>query len=653
MTLFQGPVRFMALALGLVSVASAAEWQPNRRTAQPRDLSQPRNMPAVNAKRLPASQAKTGILVRNANAQRGEPEFALLDSYGRVKRYVEGSERVPLDSYVGKQVRILHDTGKTLLASQLELPLTSTRLSFNTRGDAQQTAHYSNSRRRMVRLAAEEIPTTEKTPIVLEDVLSEEEKRGATMSVEELPPMEGEMMSGPMMHDGSMHEGAMYGPEMSGEFVEDEYIPYGEGGCSNCQGGQCSGGTCGLGSRWSGGGCSCGRCQQCTDYLSCSPGSRGQFYGRAEWLMWWFDEMYIPPLVTGSTVQGNEGVLGLPGTTILYGNQGILGDSRNGLRFTLGMYLDQKRDLALQADYLFFESESESFTAGGQDGNPIVGRPFFDLVPIIDPDANPIVFGRPQERAEQVNFPGGLEGDVTVTSRSEFESLGIHLRKGICCKQWCQPCGCDQCSGQVTSGGGRGVSRIDFLGGYRYVRFAESINIVEDLNEIADVENTFIVHDGFSTSNVFHGADLGFQWSWEYPRWGFEVLSKLALGNNRQRVHINGSTTFADDPNPAQGGLLALSSNIGTYERNQFAVVPEIGARTFYRLTPRLRATAGYTLLYFSNVVRPGDQIDRDINGTLIPSADLPTVVLDRPEFTWRTTDLFAHGINVGLDYRY
>ncbi len=326
MTLFQGPahlVRWAALALSIVTTASGAEWQPNRRPAEPRTL------PAVGAKPLTAEPTKTGILVRNPRAERGEPEFALLDSYGRVKRYVEGSERVSLDSYVGQQVRILHDTGKTLLASQLELPLSSTRRSATNQGDAQQTAHFSNprSRRRLVRLAAEEIPTTEKAPIVLEDVLTEEEKRGAAMSVEQLPPMEGELphevMSGPMMHDGPSYDGAAYGPEMSGEFVEDEYIPYGEGGCPHCQSGQCQGGgcrggLCGLGSRWGGGGCSCGRCQNDVDYLSCCPGSRGRFYGRAEYLLWWFDEMYIPPLVTGSTVTNNEGVLGFSTATKVF-----------------------------------------------------------------------------------------------------------------------------------------------------------------------------------------------------------------------------------------------------------------------------------------------------------------------------------------------
>ncbi len=653
----------------MVSAASAAEWQPNRRSAQPLNLTQPRRLPAASAQPLAQTQAKTGILVRNANAERGEPEFALLDSYGRVKRYVEGSERVPLDSYVGKQVRILHDTGKTLLASQLELPLSSTRRAKPQQPSAQQTAHYTGSRRRMVRLAAEEIPNTEKAPIVLEDVLSDDEKRGAAMSMEELPPMEGELsheaMSGPMMHEGSMQEGAMYGPDMSGEFVEDEYIPYGEGGCPNCQGGQCSGGQCqggqcGMGSRWSGGGCSCGRCQKCTDYLSCQPGSRGQFYGRVEWLLWWFDDMNTPPLVTqGSPASGNTplnpGILGQPGTTILYGGDGILGDSRNGLRFTLGMYLDQQRDLALEADYLFFESLSESFRAGGENGTPIIGRPFFDLTPVVDPDANPLVYLTPRESVQGVNTPNDIEGFVTVASRSEFESFGLRLRKGICCKQWCQPCGCDQCSGQVAAGGGRGVSRVDFIGGYRYLRLAESINITEDLALIdTDATDDFInVWDGFSTSNVFHGADLGFQWSWEYPRWGFEVLSKIALGNNRQRVYINGSTDSIEDPTPDPGGLLAQPSNIGAYERNQFAVAPEIGARTFYRITPRLRATVGYTLLYFSNVVRPGDQIDLDINTSQSPGSTPVVPAIDRPDFVWRTTDLFAHGLNVGLDYRY
>jgi hypothetical protein len=51
------------------------------------------------------------------------PPFALTDRTGTIQRYVEPVPGVELDSYVDQVVVVRHDTGRTLLASQLELPL--------------------------------------------------------------------------------------------------------------------------------------------------------------------------------------------------------------------------------------------------------------------------------------------------------------------------------------------------------------------------------------------------------------------------------------------------------------------------------------------------------------------------------------------------
>src|SRR5439155_624080 len=59
---------------------------------------------------------------------------------------------------------------------------------------------------------------------------------------------------------------------------------------------------------------------------------------------------------------------------------------------------------------------------------------------------------------------------------------------------------------------------------------------------------------------------------------------------------------------------LALPSNIGHYYRSTFSVVPETGIEIGYRLTPRLRGTVGYRLLYWTQVARPGNQTDRTVN---------------------------------------
>lgn len=159
----------------------------------------------------------------------------------------------------------------------------------------------------------------------------------------------------------------------------------------------------------------------------------------------------------------------------------------------------------------------------------------------------------------------------------------------------------------------------------------------------------------FDTSNEFHGGDLGFIWEWESAQWSLEFLTKMAIGNTHQRVNVNGQTTVSDSGASFtdQGGLLALRSNIGTYSRDVFSVVPELGVTIGYKITPQLRATAGYTMLYWSRVARPGDHIDLDVNPNLLPPVFEPVVGPERPRFEWDDVALLAHGLNLGLDYRF
>jgi hypothetical protein len=122
-------------------------------------------------------------------------------------------------------------------------------------------------------------------------------------------------------------------------------------------------------------------------------------------------------------------------------------------------------------------------------------------------------------------------------------------------------------------------------------------------------------------------------------------------------VRISGTTVITEPglaPN-VQGGLLALPTNIGTYSRDRFSVVPEIGVNVGCQVTNRLRVFAGYTFLYWSNVVRPGDQIDTTINPTQLPSAAGPGTLVGpaRPAFAFHETGFWAQGINVGVQFRW
>ena len=70
-----------------------------------------------------------------------------------------------------------------------------------------------------------------------------------------------------------------------------------------------------------------------------------------------------------------------------------------------------------------------------------------------------------------------------------------------------------------------------------------------------------------------------------------------------------------------------------------------------YDLMPNLRATVGYTFIYWSRVARPGDQIDTNLNLSQLPPGPLNGI--PRPEASWSITDMWAQGISAGIDYRF
>ena len=83
-------------------------------------------------------------------------------------------------------------------------------------------------------------------------------------------------------------------------------------------------------------------------------------------------------------------------------------------------------------------------------------------------------------------------------------------------------------------------------------------------------------------------------------------------------------------------------------------MVPEVGVNLGVRVTQRLTLTGGYTFLYWSDVARPADQIDRNLNPNLIPTSNTfggggP----QRPAPGIRSNDFYAHGLTVGLIFRY
>ena len=415
--------------------------------------------------------------------------------------------------------------------------------------------------------------------------------------------------------------------------VNHEIIP--DAGCAGCGDPGCSSymaptscTTCGVGMP-----CQCPR--------PCGP--PGWLWLRGEYLLWFSEGMDLPPLVTRSdpgTPTDQVGVLPPDGNaTVIFGDDSILTEGRSGFRIKFGGFLGPRRKFGWEAEYFDLGDIDENFTAGGN--NELIGRPFFNLTPAGNPQPLPF------NDAELVNVPGLVTGTVDVQAFSQFNGAAGRFRWNLCCKQKniCNPCN--------PYGGRCGYppySRIDLTTGYRYYGLAEGINIRENL---LTADGTQIqVFDSFETDNDFHGGEIGILWEAGWNRWSLETLMRTAIGGTRQRVDINGSTIIsqAGIANNLPGGVAALPSNIGTYERNSFTMIPELSTTLGLYLTPRMRFLVGYSLIYWSNVVRPGDQISLDLNTNQFPPQQNPLQGPLRPDFAFRLSDFWAQGLNVGLD---
>jgi len=387
-------------------------------------------------------------------------------------------------------------------------------------------------------------------------------------------------------------------------------------------------------------------------------------YVHGEYLIGRIEGMNTPPLV----IQDDNP--DFTSADIIYGGDRILEDERDGFRITLGVWLDDYGKWGVEGDYLNLGDLDERFTAGTADGlgalNDIfIGRPANNTL-----ESGAIPRGPVSEDVDA----NGLDGTVTVDSRSEFRSAGIRLVHNLCCVDRLPTCCGDSvaCGSGVDCGSGvgcpirplgricdllgKGVRRTDVLYGFRWAELNESLRITEDLETLPLPGTTFDIFDLFDTSNEFFGGEIGFQTQWEHRRWSLGLLSKIAIGNTQQRVRIDGETITTEPgglPTVDEGGFLALPTNIGSFSRDEFSVLPELGLTLGYRITPRLRFTAGYSLIYWSNVLRPGDQIDLDINVTQVPSEDIvPDLVAnDHPRFEFRQTDVWAQFLSLGAEY--
>ena len=351
---------------------------------------------------------------------------------------------------------------------------------------------------------------------------------------------------------------------------------------------------------------------------------------RAEYMNWRIKAANFPALVTsGSFADPMPGALGADNTRVLLGGSGTNFFDRRGGRFSVGWWLDEEQILGVDASYFFLGGRSINriFVSAGE---PVLATPFLN-VNTGSPDASVAA------------FPGITSGQIAVNAPSFFQSAELNVTALL----W-----------QTER------FRLEGLAGFRYVNLNEGLHLTEtSLVTLAPQfiplfpfnGNTITLSDSFDTRNHFYGGQIGTRAELHLKRWTFDILTKVAVGVSHETIAIRGFTGIDTQPATAvNAGLFAVSSNSGQFSRSTFAAVPEVGVNLGFQLTDHIRIRAGYTFLYWSNVARPGDQVDTGVNPNLVPTFMNPgTAGPARPTFAFRGTDFFAHGANVGLEVRY
>jgi hypothetical protein len=351
----------------------------------------------------------------------------------------------------------------------------------------------------------------------------------------------------------------------------------------------------------------------------------------AEYLMWTIKAPPTPPLITGSSNPADRAVLGAPSTNLLYGGHDQDLGPFSGVRAHFDWWVTDC--LGVEAIATIFGSRKREYTAVSDgSGNPSLGVPFFDVT-------------RGAENAILVSARGAQEG--SVDARQTLRLYGFEanaLFQNDCA---------DNCN------------HLRAIAGVRDLDLRETLDLTTNTTFLRGGVGTFggrpvparaVVFggDAFSTHDTFYGGQLGFEGEWRHEAVFLRLRTTCGLGFTHESLAIGGSSTLRLPTGATAtlpGNTLALGSNIGRTTSDEFAVLPEVSVNIGVVVGDHLTLNAGYGFLYWSSVLRPGDQVDRLVNRAFVPTLATGAVTAGSapvPHATEHGTDIWAHGFNVG-----
>jgi hypothetical protein len=339
------------------------------------------------------------------------------------------------------------------------------------------------------------------------------------------------------------------------------------------------------------------------------------FWMDFDYLLWRSKGALVPPLV--STVTGPAAVASPvnPRQAVPVSDDHINGDLQSGFRISAGMWLDKPHGTGVEASYMAFMKAGEVVSFYSMPG-AVLARPFVDVNRGV-----PALF--------QLSTPAGsTQGAVQL--RTSFEADGFEVN-------------------MLRRGPAMIGEEMFWIVGARYFGLHESLSV--DAASLAGGMRA-AAFDSFATRNNFYGAQVGARWTFARNDFTVDFSTKWALGGMGQEAVVQGSSTVilpTGDRVDRPGGLLALGSNIGDYDRTKVALLHDMSLGVAYCVSPNIMVRLGWDFLWVSNVLRPGEQIDLGVNPRLLPfSAATPSGPL-RPAFKFSGDSFYMYGVSLGV----
>jgi hypothetical protein len=390
------------------------------------------------------------------------------------------------------------------------------------------------------------------------------------------------------------------------------------------------------------------------------------YWIETDYLLGWIKNNPIAvPLITDASLDDTlPGAIGQPHTRVVLGKKSLNMDLMQGFQIAAGAWI--KDDVGMEGSYFLLPttSRSKSLSTSGEPGSPNYA------VPIFDPSG---VFGLSGHPGETIFIlPGPLDGPgftakyhLQLTSRLQSAELsGIYRVIDKECFQ------------------------LKLLGGFCWFQLHEKLIFKGNTHAApgSSFGHAFYnIADRFETTNNFLAGDLKIDARYQTHKWYLKAALQGALGAMLQEVKIKGSSktsggnlfflTQGTESKVLPGGIFAEPSNRGTHKHHPFSWSFETKLQTGFEISKNCEVHLGYTFLWLSKVLRPGNQIDRKINSTrtALAKASRDTVGTGpgpippdgppgpapaptgskRPKVPFKSSTFWAQGLDFGIQFNF